>query len=75
MNQPPTKGEAFVKGGFGCLLLFAVFALLAVIFGGHAHIDAGGFVMLFVIGGILGLIVLAIYSRGRRDHDKEDKLQ
>ena len=64
-----------MKGGCGCLLLFAVFALLAVMFGGRAHIDAGGFVMLFVIGGLLGLIVLAIYSRGRHDRDKDDKLQ
>ena len=67
MNQPPTKGRAFAKGGFGCLLLFAALALLAVITGGEAHIDAGGFVMLFVVGGIIGIVVLIIYNRGRRD--------
>ncbi len=65
MNQPPTKGRAFIKGGFGCLLLFGMLAFLAVTFGGQAHIDAGGFVLLFIIGGAIGLVVLTIYNRGR----------
>ena len=68
----PTKGGAFVKGGCGCLLAFAALALLTILFGGSAHADAGGIVMLFVIGGIVGLIVLAIYNRGRRDGGGEE---
>lgn len=61
------KGKAFGKGGLGCLLVFAVFALLMVLIGGSAHIDLGGVVMLFVIGGVIGLIVNWVYQRGRRD--------
>ncbi len=65
------KGTAFAKGGCGCLVAFAAIALIAVILGGSAHIDAGGAILLFAIGGVLGLIVLAIYNRGRRDVDDD----
>jgi hypothetical protein len=61
------KGQAFAKGGCGCLIAFAVVAVLAVALGGHAHIDPGGAICLFVVGGLLGLIVLAIYNKGKRD--------
>ena len=61
------KGGAFLKGGCGCLLAFAALALLAGIAGGHAHIDFGGAICLFVFGGLVGLAVLAIYNKGRRD--------
>ncbi|MCX6850923.1 MAG: hypothetical protein NTY98_18585 [Verrucomicrobia bacterium] len=67
MNQSPTKGQAFAKGGCGCLLLFAAISILVLIFGGSVHIDAGGAVMLFVFGGLAGLVVLTIYNRGRHD--------
>ena len=63
----PSKGSAFLKGGFGCLGVFAVIAVLAVLAGGRAHIDCGGVLLLFVVGGIIGLIGLACYKRGRRD--------
>jgi len=65
------KSTAFAKGGCGCLVAFAVLALLAVLIGGNAHIDIGGAILLFVIGGVIGLIVLAIYSKGRRDADDD----
>jgi hypothetical protein len=71
MSEPPTKGQAFVKGGCGCLILFAVLALIAVLLGGHARADLGGLVILFLIGGVIGLVVLAIYNRGRRDGDNK----
>lgn len=61
------KAEAFAKGGCGCLVAFAVFALIAVVIGGSAHIDLGGAVLLFVIGGVIGLVVLAVYNKGRRE--------
>ena len=61
------KGRAFVRGGVGCLLAFAVLALLAVILGGNAHIDLGGVILLFVAGGLIGLVVLAIYNKGKHD--------
>jgi hypothetical protein len=31
------------------------------------HIDLGGAILLFVIGGFLGLIVLAVYRKGYRE--------
>ena len=43
------------------------FALIAVATGGEAYLDLGGVILLFVIGGVIGLIVYAIYERGRRD--------
>ncbi len=66
-----------MKGGWGCLVIFVGLAFLAVLFGGHAHADIGGLILLFVIGGIIGLIVFAIYNKGRKDasmseHSKKD---
>ena len=61
------KAAAFAKGGCGCLVLFAVFALVTVVLGGRAYIDIGGAALLFVIGGVVGLVVLAIYNKGRHD--------
>ncbi len=61
------KGEAFVKGGCGCLLGFVLIGLFFVLIGGHMHIDIGGAIALFVIGGIIGLVVLAIYNKGTRE--------
>lgn len=63
----PDNGKAFFKGSVGCLVLFVVIALLAVMLGGSAHLDAGGFILLIVIGGVIGLIVNAVYQKGRRD--------
>ena len=65
------KGTAFLKGGVGCLIAFVVLAVIAVMLGGRAHIDVGGAILLFVIGGVLGLIIFAIYSKGRRDEASE----
>ncbi len=61
------KGSAFAKGGCGCLAAFAAFALVAIVLGGSAHIDIGGAILLFVIGGVIGVIVLAIYNKGKRE--------
>lgn len=58
---------AFIKGGCGCLIAFAFLALLAVLAGGRAHIDLGGALCLFVIGGLIGLALLLIYNKGRSD--------
>lgn len=62
-----TKARSFIKGGTGCLALFLVLALLALIFGGTVEIGWGSAVMLFIAGGIIGLVVNAIYQKGRRD--------
>jgi hypothetical protein len=59
--------SAFAKGGCGCLIAFFVVGFLVVAAGGSFFIDLGGFILLFVIGGVIGLVVLAIYNRGRND--------
>lgn len=61
------KGNAFAKGGCGCLVGFVVLGLLVALLGGSFHIDLGGAIMLFVIGGVVGLIYLSIYNKGKRD--------
>jgi hypothetical protein len=58
------KSAAFVKGGLGCLGAFLVVGLVFVLCGGSMHIDLGGAVLLFVIGGVLGLIVFSIFKKG-----------
>jgi hypothetical protein len=60
----PSASSAFVKGGFGCLGAFLAVGLLFVLFGGHMHIDLGGACLLFGIGGIIGLIFLAVFRKG-----------
>ena len=59
------KSEAFAKGGCGCLVAFLVIGLFLVLVGGNMHIDIGGAIMLFVIGGVIGLVVLFVYNKGR----------
>lgn len=55
-----------MKGGCGCLLAFAAIAAVAVMTGGRAHINCGGAAMLFVIGGLIGLVALAVFKKGGR---------
>lgn len=63
----PHNGRAFLKGGLGCLVAFVVLGGACVAIGGSMYIDFGGAVILFLLGGIGGLIVNAVYHRGRRD--------
>ena len=68
-----SSGGAFIKGGCGCLVVFFVIGLLCVAIGGSMHIDLGGFICLFVCGGLLGLLVLAIYNSGvRKGQDRDN---
>ncbi len=66
----PTKSGAFFKVGCGCLLVFGVLAALGLLIGGQIHADPPevaiplGIVMLFLIGGGLGLLVRWIYLKG-----------
>ena len=67
----PTKTGCFFKGGCGCLLVLAVFTVLALLIPG-GHVDAHGdplgflffFLFLFLIGGSVGLLVRWIYKKG-----------
>jgi len=68
-----SKSTAFFKGGCGCLLAFLAIGMALVLFGGHMHIDPGGAILLFVIGGVIGLIVLAIYNKGVREGRGNDR--
>jgi len=61
------KAGAFTKGGCGCLIAFFVIGFLLVLIGGRMHINLGGAILLFVIGGIIGIIILAVYNKGKRD--------
>lgn len=63
---PMDRSSAFIKGGVGCLIAFLVFALFAVLLGGTAHVDFFGVLLLFVIGGLLGLLVRFIHNKGRQ---------
>ena len=67
------KGSSFLKGGAGCFAVFVVLALLALVFGGSVHLDLGGVVILFVVGGIIGLLVNWIYQKGRNDASGNDE--
>ena len=65
------KAAAFLKGGGGCLIGFIVFGLVCVLIGGSMQIDAGGAICLFVCGGLIGLLVLWIYNKGRDQGPRE----
>ncbi|MDB2687269.1 hypothetical protein N9Y42_08655 [Mariniblastus sp.] len=62
------KTQAFTKGGCGCLIAFLVIGFLTVLVGGRMHIDIGGAIILFVIGGFIGLVVLAIFNNGKNSN-------
>jgi len=59
-------------------MAFAGCAAVAMFAGGHAWINDGGAVCLFATGGLIGLLVRAVYLRGWRDarrargHDDPD---
>lgn len=57
----------FLKGGFGCLGLFVLMGLLALLVGGSFYLDPGGAVALFCVGGIIGLVYLWAKRRGRAE--------
>ena len=64
--------QAFFKGGVGCLVVFFLLALVASLLGGSATLDCGGSVLLFGLGGVLGVAVYLVYDKGRRDEQTRD---
>lgn len=66
------KTSAFTKGGLGCLGVVIAVGVLVAITGGNFHIDLGGGCCIFAIGGVVGLIVLAIYRSGQKNADRHD---
>ena len=65
------RSTAFAKGGCGCLIAFLGVGLLMAVMGGHVHLDCGGAGILFLIGGVIGLIVLSVYKKGFRAGQQE----
>ena len=57
----------FATGGVGCLATFLVLATVAVVAGGTAYIDLGGAILLFCIGGLIGVVYLGVKRRGRAE--------
>jgi len=65
--EQPGRAASFAKGGCGCLLAFLIGGLFVVVLGGRVHLDVGGALMLFLVGGVIALMVRAGYIRGQRD--------
>ena len=61
------SGGAFLKGGLGCLAVLIVIGVAAVWLGGTVEVSLGGVILLFLVGGLIGLAAWTIYERGRRD--------
>ena len=59
-------GGAFLRGGFLALGIFGLSAAVTLAFGGRAYANPGGIVLLFGLGGCIGMIVRAIHNKGRR---------
>ena len=59
----PGSGATFAKGGCGCLLIFLGLGFLAAITGGRVHLDLGGAIFLFIIGGFIALIYRGIFGK------------
>src|SRR5687767_2656833 len=66
------KSTAFVKGGCGCLLGTLGLGLLVALVGGRFHMNIGGAAFLFLVGGVIGLIVLAGYKKGLRSSQEAE---
>ncbi|MDP0492662.1 MAG: hypothetical protein Q7Q71_16580 [Verrucomicrobiota bacterium JB023] len=70
-----SRGKSFLKGGLGCLGIFLLLGFVAVLAGGSMHLDAGGVILLLLIGGGLGLIGHWIYQKGVHDAEAEDETE
>ena len=61
----PSAGRAFVKGGCGCILFFLAAGVIVAVTGGHVRVDAGGLILLFLVGGVIGLAILGLRASRR----------
>lgn len=57
-------GGAFFKGGVGCLAGAAVAAVLAALAGRLHDLSLGEAILLFVVGGLIGLAASAMAGGG-----------
>jgi hypothetical protein len=65
------KSTAFVKGGCGCLLGFLGLGFLVLVLGGRVRMDLGGALLLFLIGGVSGLVFLAGYKKSLHSRQEQ----
>jgi hypothetical protein len=69
-RQVPSKTNAFLKGGGGCLIAFIAIGIFVMLFNElfgsrvNWNVDLTGAVVLFLIGGVLGLYTRWIYKKG-----------
>jgi hypothetical protein len=61
-RPPCSPGWAFVKGGLWTLGGFLALGLMCVAVGGHMRIDPCGAAVLFVIGGLVRLVLRAVFG-------------
>ena len=66
-ERKSTATGAFFRGGLWVLAVFLVLAGISLAVGGEAHADSWGVVALFIIGGVAGIVIRAIYRKGRKD--------
>lgn len=59
------RGEAWLRGGLGCIAVFVIGGILTALAGGYFYLDLGGVAILFVLGGLAGLAVNWLYENGR----------
>ncbi len=68
---PPGVGpipiQAFAMGGCGCVGAFLFLGLFSLMMGRGFFFDLLGLIFLFVCGGVLGLVGLAFYKKGKED--------
>ena len=74
-STPPalTAASAFMLGGLSAVAVFGALAVISIAVGGRAHVDLGGILFLFGTGGFVGIVVRAIYLKGRRDESETTK--
>jgi Putative prokaryotic signal transducing protein len=59
--------DAFPRGGIWAVCIFGVFMVVNLATGHPVHADPGRVLLIFGLGGIVGIIVRAIDRKGRKD--------
>jgi len=65
--------DAFLRGGMWALAMFGVFVVVNLATGHPAYADPGRVLLLFALGGIVGIGVRAIDNKGRGDESGKSR--